>query len=268
MDFSPFWFGLYKLAKYGIYPYTWLVLWLGLICILMFGRVSAWRLLWIRFLTVMTLLLVCILGSPLVARVLMASLEEQYAPFNSATAKRFHAIVVLGGGVYPKGTLRPTDTLSYYSTERTMCGIDLFHHGYAMRLLFSGGDSSLFEEGPEEAVAMKQLAMRLGVPEEATMIETQSRTTYEGAVEVSKLVGEKPVLLVTSASHMPRALGLFQKQGIDTTPSPCGYEARHRSTDMAVTLFDFLPQSHAFDVSTNAISEIVGIVVYRAIGKL
>ena len=150
----------------------------------------------------------------------MAALEGQFPPLNMAVARRFDTIVVLGGGIYPKGSLRPTDTLSYYSTERTMCGVELFLKGYGEQLLFSGGDSSIFGEGPEEAVTMKQLAAKLGVPEGAMLIETRSRTTYEGAVEVQRLVGGKSVLLVTSASHIPRALGLFRKQGIDTTPAP------------------------------------------------
>jgi uncharacterized SAM-binding protein YcdF (DUF218 family) len=268
MESSSFWFGLYKLIKYAVYPYTWLVLLLGLLCLLLLRRASAWRLLWVRVLAVTALLLVCILGSPLVARMLMASLEEQFPPLNMAVAKHFDTIVVLGGGIYPKGTLRPTDVLSHYSTERTMCGVELFRQGYGERLLFSGGDASIFEEGPEEAVAMKQLATQLGVPEGAMLIESRSRTTYEGAVEVQRLVGGKSILLVTSASHIPRALGLFRKQGIDTTPAPCGYAARHRSDDLMVTVFDFLPQAHAFDMSTHAISEIVGTVVYRALGKL
>ncbi|MGH7231903.1 MAG: YdcF family protein [Nitrospiraceae bacterium] len=268
MDFSPFWFGLYKFVKYAVYPYTWLVFLLGLLCLLVLGRMSAWRLFWVRILTITALLFVCFLGNPLVARVLMASLEEQYPPFNPATVKRFDTIVVLGGGINPKGTLRPTDVLSHLGIERTMCGADLLRRGYAPQLLFSGGSAAIFEEGPLEGVAMQQLAIRLGVPEEATAVEVRSRNTYEGALEVGRLVGGKSVLLVTSASHMPRALGLFKKQGIDTTPSPCGYESRHRSTVMDVTVFDFLPQSHALDISTNAISEIVGIAVYRAIGKL
>lgn len=268
MEFSAFWFALYKLAKFAVYPYTWMVLLLGLLCVLLLSRVSPWRLLWIRVLTVVTLLLVWIIGSPLVAGFLTASLEEQYPPFNPATTQRFDTIVVLGGGVLPKGTLRPMDTLSSFSAERTMCGVDLFQRGLATRLLFSGGDAAVVGKGPEEARVMKQLAMRLGVPEDAILAETRSRTTYEGAVELSRMVGGNSVLLVTSAYHIPRALALFRKQGIITTPAPCGYSARNRTDHVEVTLFDFLPSVHALESSTYAISEFVGIAVYRAAGKL
>ncbi len=268
MEFSAFWFALYKLAKFAVYPYTWMVLLLGLLCVLVLGRVSTWRLLWIRVLTVMTLLLVWGIGSPLVAGFLTASLEEQYPPFNPATTQRFDTIVVLGGGVLPQGTLRPTDTLSSSSAERTMCGADLFQRGLATHLLFSGGDPTVVGKGPEEARVMKQLAMRLGIPEDAILIETRSRTTYESAVELSRVGGRNSVLLVTSAYHIPRALALFRKQGINTTPAPCGYSARHRTDHVDVTLFDFLPSAYALEMSTYAISELVGAAVYRAAGKL
>jgi uncharacterized SAM-binding protein YcdF (DUF218 family) len=268
MDFSSFWFGLYKLAKYMIYPYTWVVLLLGWLTILALRRISPWRLLCVRVLVLFTLLVVYALGCPVVAGLLAASLEEPYSPFDLRAGQRFDTIVVLGGGVYPKGSLRPFDTLSHISVERTMCGADLFHRGVAENVLFSGGDGSIIGEGPEDAVVMKQLATRLGVPEEAVLIENRSRTTYEAALEASRIIGKKSILLVTSASHMRRSLALFRKQGMDATPFPCGYYARDRGDALDITPFDFLPEVHALVISTNAISEMVGILVYRAIGKL
>jgi uncharacterized SAM-binding protein YcdF (DUF218 family) len=268
MDLSPFWFGLYKFTKYALYPYTWLIMLLAALTISVLGRLSPRRLMVVRLLTLSSFLLACVLGNALVARFLMASLEEQYPPFDSATAKRFDAVVVLAGGVLPNGTLRPSTALTGFSMERTMCGVEVFKRGYAKQMVLSGGDASVFEEGPEEAIEMKQLAMRLGVPDTAIVIETRSRTTYEGAVEVKRILDKKSLLLVTSASHIPRALALFQKQGLDATPYPCGYSARHRSDVLQVTIFDVLPQLNALQLSTTAITEIVGIAVYRAIGKL
>jgi uncharacterized SAM-binding protein YcdF (DUF218 family) len=268
MDLSPFWFGLYKLAKYAVYPYTWLVLLLGLLTISVLRRPSPIRILWIRLLTISTLLLMYTLGNPLVARLLAASLEEQYAPFDLSIPRRFDAIVVLGGGIFPKGTLRPTDMLSHFSAQRTLCGADLFLRGYAGKMLLAGGDGSVFGEGPQEALEMKRLAVRLGVPESIILVETRSRTTYEGAIEIGQVLGGQSILLVTSANHMPRALALFRKHGLDVTPYPCGYFVRHRSDNPNMTVFDFFPRVDSLQISTYAISEIVGMWVYRAAGKL
>ncbi|MER3424139.1 MAG: hypothetical protein C4293_13880 [Nitrospiraceae bacterium] len=268
MELSPLLFGIYKLVKYAIYPYTWFVALLGLLMLLVFRPVSPLRLLWIRLLTLSTLLLVYVLGSPIVARMLVASLEEQYLPFDGSTGKRFDAIVVLAGGVLPKGTLRPIHELTNLSRERTACGADLYRRGYAAKVFLSGGDASIFEDGPEEANEMKHLAVRLGVPDEAIVIENRSRTSYENAVETKKLLGNQSILLVTSATHIPRAVALFRRQGLNVTPAPCGYLARHRVDVWEVTLFDFLPQVSALQLSTNAISEMVGMWVYRLAGKL
>jgi uncharacterized SAM-binding protein YcdF (DUF218 family) len=256
------------LLKYAIYPYTWLVVLLGMLTVAVFRHVSLRRQLWIRTLAVAALLAGYLMGTPFVARFFAASLEEQYAPMGNMPVRRFDAIVVLGGGVYPKGTLRPANTLTGYSIERTLCGADLFARGLAPSILFSGGDASIFEEGPVEAVEMKRLAMRLGVLEDAILLETQSRTTYEGAVAVKAMLGGKSVLLVTSASHIPRALGLFRKQGVDATPYPCGYISRHRSGTANLSVLDFFPQVEALKINTQMISEMVGILVYRTLGKL
>lgn len=268
MELSPFLFGLYKVIKFAVFPYTWLMVLLGLLCLLLLRRVSPWRLLWVRITAISCLLLAYLLGSPLIARHLAAALEEQYSPSTPPAPGHFDAIVVLGGGIYPKGTLRSGDELSHWSLERTLCGAELYQHGYAPSLLFSGGDGAIFGTGPKEAPAMKQLAMRAGVPAQAIELENVSRTTYEGAVAVGRILEAKSVLLVTSAFHMPRALALFRKQGVDATPSPCGYLARHRRDTMDVTLFDFLPQVHAFETSSYAISEMAGMVLYRALGKM
>jgi uncharacterized SAM-binding protein YcdF (DUF218 family) len=115
---------------------------------------------------------------------------------------------------------------------------------------------------------MKRLAIRLGVPEEKIRLETRSRTTYEGAVEVKQMVGGQSILLVTSAGHLPRSIALFRGQGLNVTPYPCGYSARHRTDSVELTVFDFLPRVEALQISTDSIVELVGMWVYRVLGKV
>ncbi|MGH7205386.1 MAG: YdcF family protein [Nitrospiraceae bacterium] len=269
MDMSPFFFGLYKLAKFAVYPFTWLFVLLGFLTLLIVLPVSPRRLRWIRILAASAFLLAFLFGNPVAADTLAGLLEQQAPLLDSSSIKRFDAIVVLGGGAAGKGTLRPSDELSDLSMKRTICGVDLFAHGFAPRILFSGGDASVFGSGPKEALEMKRLARRLGVPDEAILIEDQSRTTYENAVATKRLIGSASILLVTSASHIPRALGLFRKQGLDATPSPCGYTVKNRPGDnLGGNPFDLLPDVRALSKSTKAIVELVGILVYRVTGKL
>jgi uncharacterized SAM-binding protein YcdF (DUF218 family) len=269
MELSSFWFGAYKLVKFSVYPLTWLFLTIGSLVVVSALPVSLRRFRWIRYLAASSLLIVYIFASPISSRLMLGLIEQQAPLFDSATTKRFDAIVVLGGGVAGKGTLRPSNELSPSSLERTICGADLFAHGFAPRIIFAGGDASIFGEGPKEGVEMKRLALRLGIPEAAIIVEDRSRTTYENAVETKRIMGNGSILMVTSASHVPRALGLFHKQGIDAVPYPCGYYVQDRPEDEIVSdPFDLLPEAEALRRSTLAINEIAGTLLYRAAGKL
>src|SRR2546430_17206563 len=112
MEPSPFLFGLYKLVKFAVYPFTWVVVLLALVAILSALPGSPRRSWWLRYLSASTLLLLFVIATPLLARTLLGLLEGQYPPFDRSTAKRFDAIVVLSGGAVGKGTLRPSDQMS------------------------------------------------------------------------------------------------------------------------------------------------------------
>src|SRR5437899_11877933 len=130
---------------------------------------------WLRYRSGSTVLVLLVFGNPLIARTLLGLLEGQYPPFSGPTTRRFDAIVVLSGGAVGKGTLRPSEQLAGLSLERTICGADLFAQGLAPRLLLAGGEATVFGPGPIEAVEMKRLARRLGVPEAAIVVEDRSR---------------------------------------------------------------------------------------------
>lgn len=269
MDLSPFLFGLYKLVKYLVYPYTWLCLLLGALTLLTFLPLSPQRSRWIRILAVSSSLVVFVLGLPLVGGTLVALVEQRAGGFDPPTGTAFDAIVVLGGGVADKGTLRPSVELDDSSIRRTICGVELFERGLAPRLVLTGGDASIFGEGPLEAAEMARLARRLGVPEGAIALETRSRTTYENAVQTRQLLGESSVVVVTSASHVARAEGLFRKQGLRVAGYPCGYRATNRPGDLGdLDPFELIPEVGAMRGSTTALNELVGTFVYWLIGKL
>lgn len=269
MDLSPFLFGLYKLVKYLIYPYTWLCLLLGALTLLAFLPASPLRLRWIRILAASSSLVVFVLGLPLVGGTLIGLVEQRAGRFDPAPGASFDAIVVLGGGVADRGSLRASVELHDSSLRRTICGVDLFDRGLAPRLVLTGGDASVFGAGPLEAAEMARLARRLGVPEGALVQETRSRTTYENAVRTKRLLGGSSVVLVTAASHLARARGLFRAQGLRVSGYPCGYDARDRPGDVSdLDPFDLIPEVGAMRRSTAAINELVGTLVYWLIGKL
>ena len=270
MELSSILFSSYKVLKYLLYPLSWIVGFLILATGLAFFPYSPRRFRWIRFLLLSATIFALVFATPLPGRTLLAILEGWYPPFHPTSASKFDAIVVLAGGVYPQGSLRPQDDLSEQSRHRTTCGADLFIQGLAPKLLLTGGDASAFGQGPPEAREMKRLAHRLGVADHAILLEEQSRNTYENAVNVKQLLTGGSILLVTSAYHLPRAVALFAGQGFTVTPVPCGYEAKDRpgrGLDQ-LNVMDFLPSAQALEITTHAVDELAGIIVYWIAGTL
>lgn len=270
MDMTPFFFAAYKLVKYGIYPLTWIIVCLSVACWLACLPATPTRRRWMRASLAAGLVLLLLVAMPVTSYVLMSLLEGWHTATGS-TGDRFDAVVVLGGGLREPGTLRPTVELSDESRLRTMCGVELYRQGAAPRLLITGGDARLFGPGTREAWIMRDWAIRLGTPPESVVIEDRARTTYENALETSRLLGPGTrIALVTSAYHIPRASALFAKQGFDVSPFPCGFHARHRITDLwsDLTVFDFLPTGRALARMSDAVEEIAGITVYWLAGKL
>ncbi len=195
------------------------VLLLSVAMVLALFPFSPKRLRWVRLLILSSLLLVTT-SSPLIAYPLIGLLESWYHPPQLTPSDRFDAIVVLGAGIDEKGSLRPTTEPFSYSKNRTTCGVDLYQQGYAPTLALTGGDGRNFGTGPQEAVEMKRWAVRLGVPESATRVDTEARNTYENMTGTKRLLGPTSILLVSSASHLPRAVPVFTKQGFCVTPAP------------------------------------------------
>ena len=270
MDLTPMWFGVYKALKYLLYPLSWILI-AGLLALLTACLpVSPGRRTWVRRLLFLTVLLLLLTATPVLSLLYIALLETQYPSFQPTSTSKFDAVVVLAGGVFQKGSLRPADEVSDASRQRTGCGADLWQQNLAPKLLLTGGDATVFRTGLLESHEMKRWALRLGVPESAILIEEQSRTTYENAVQTKAILGSGRIILVTAAYHLPRAVRLFEKQGFVVTPFPCGYESQHTPQQAweQATAFDFIPTARSLLITTQAIDEVFGILVYRIAGKL
>lgn len=127
------------------------------------------------------------------------------------------AIVVLGAAAYDA---RPSPVFA----ERIRHGLDLYRRGYADTLVFTGGYG--YGARFSESQVARRYALREGVPEEAILIETLSRTTYENLAQARDVLQEHGlhrVIVVSDPLHMARALRLSRQLGIDalgsSTPS-------------------------------------------------
>jgi uncharacterized SAM-binding protein YcdF (DUF218 family) len=123
-------------------------------------------------------------------------------------------VVVLGGGV-DQGRY-----LTLVSSHRMVRGIQLYFEGRAKKILFSGGIAG--GATVSEAAVLNQEAGRLRVPPEDILLEKLSKNTHDQAIEIKKM-GERlqmnSILLVTSFSHMKRALMAFEHAGFKVYPA-------------------------------------------------
>ncbi|SLM46872.1 conserved protein of unknown function [Nitrospira japonica] len=270
MELTPFLFGLYKTAKYVLYPLSWVVILLTMTTWLLLLPSTPSRLRWARIGSCACLFTLLLISSPLLSSQFIGMLEAVYPATPEPAQRPFDAIVVLGGGILDRGTLRPSVDLTSLSRERTTCGADLYLRGYASKLVVTGGDASVFGSGPIEAVEMKRWANRLGVPDDVILIDNTARNTYENATATHRLLQDASIVLVSSASHLPRAAALFKKQGFRVTPVPCGYFSRNRPGDVAedLTLFQLLPADSAISHTREAVVETMGAFFHRLMGQL
>lgn len=196
---------------------------------------------------------------------LIRPLEDRF-PGKSEIMPPPTGIIVLGGAV-DEGVARARDQVALNdAAERMTEGAALARLYPEARLVFSGGSSALIDDTAKEADVARRLWRELGVPESQTLFEDRSRNTYENALFTKELIDPKNGerwLLVTSAFHMPRAVGIFRALGIEVEAFPVDYRTFGDARD-------FRPPGDGARAILNfetAAREWTGLLVYRLAGK-
>lgn len=215
-----------------------------------------------RFVTAGVFMLLLFSFRPL-PDLVVRSLEQQYEVFAPErypdVAVRW--VVVLSGGISDDPSLPPTDQVSAVSLARLVEGLRVLRFYPQARLLLSGGG---YYSTIPEATALREVTTLLGIPPERVVVETQSIDTGDQAVRVRALVGDEALVLVTSAVHLPRSMGLFERQGLHPLPAP----AQHLSQrTRRATLSHFVPASDHLSKLTIAWHEVLGLWWARLRGK-
>ncbi len=158
----------------------------------------------------------------------MRPLEDRFPPVSDPPA-HVDGIIVLGGAIDDQTSLdRGTPTLNAAANRLTSFAILARRYPEA-RLVFTGGSGAVRQGVAAEAPFARELLTQLGLRPDRMTFESASRTTWENAIDVGALVhakaGETWVLL-TSANHMPRAVGVFRAAGWRVLPWPVGYRTR------------------------------------------
>jgi uncharacterized SAM-binding protein YcdF (DUF218 family) len=229
------------------------------------------RQIWRRLLYGLALAVLLICGNGWVVRFMIAPLESMYVPPEPLPSA--DVIVVLSGAIHARTPPRPTVEVSE-AGDRVLYGAELFRRGKAPQIICTGDVGTGAIGVRPEADDMAELLRMIGVPESAIVLERKAQNTHEHAVNLCPIFEARHirrVLLVTSAMHMPRSIGVFRKlcPAVEYVPAP---------TDFRVTegppipwyrhVIDPLPTPQSLADFVSVSHEYLGLIYYRLRGWL
>ncbi|WP_250655450.1 ElyC/SanA/YdcF family protein [Alkalimarinus coralli] len=183
------------------------------------------------------------------AQLITKPLERTYPAY---AGQPVSYVVVLGGGHVTDDYLPVSSVLSSASLTRLVEGIRVYRLNSGAKLVLSGYSGS---DSVPHAIAMKRVALALGIPEQDIIAEPRPRDTREEAQYMVNIVNESPFALVTSASHMARAVSLFKGQGLDPIASPTYFSVKEaKENDWRY----YLPRPDALAMTQMAWHEYLG----------
>lgn len=200
-----------------------------------------------------------------VGAVLLRVLEDRF-PNPPHDMPEPAGIIVLGGAMNEEISQARGEFSMSPAASRMTAGAALARRFPKARLVFTGGSAALRQSGSDEAQGARRLWLSLGVPQERMIFEGKSRNTFENAAFTRDLL--KPEagevwLLVTSAWHMPRSVGIFRRAGFTVTAYPTDYRTFGDGRD-------WHPTSHALDALQKldtAWHEWIGLAAYALTDK-
>ncbi len=169
------------------------------------------------------------------------------------------AIVVLSG-MLEINEVGDSTYVEWGDPDRFFGGIALFKASKAQKLVFTGGKMPWDKANKTEGKVLKEYAISNGIESDKIFVTKDVENTADEAVAVRELISpSKRIILVTSAYHMYRARGLFEKEGIEIIPFKVDYKTAGKS---AITVMDFLPNANNLELTETGIREIIGRLFY------
>ncbi len=203
-----------------------------------------------KLFTFLSFLLLFLFAYPPFSNMLVTNLENQYPKFES-TDLNVSYIHVLGNGNNDDYTQPLSSMVSAAGLKRVVEGVMIQKRYPGTKLIFTGYEGSTTLAN---AVVNSDIASALGVDKKMMIVNPKPHDTKEEALFTKSVVNDQPFILVTSATHMPRAMKLFKDLGMHPIPAP---------TDFAKQKIDsifYKPNIEAFADSQRAIHEYIGIL--------
>ncbi len=193
-----------------------------------------------------------------VPRLLIRSLESRYEAFQGPLSREVDEtlhILVLGGGHTSDGRLPANNQLSTSALGRLIEGIRIHRQHPGSLLILSGFPG---RDPVSNAEVMYQTALLLGVTAESMIIIPEPENTRQEALAYRERFGHShPLIIVTTATHIPRAMIWFRKAGLDPIPAPTNHALKQSPTARPRW---WLPSPENINLVDRAIYEYAGIV--------
>jgi len=254
-------FYLSKIVGFFALPSNFLVT-LGLV-----GALLLWTRYWrvgLRLLFA-SVVLTAIAGLSPLGNMLMLPLEERFPPWDEARGEP-NGIIVLGGAIGPELSITRKEVSLNESAERLTIVAALARKYPKARIIYSGGNGGLLIRNDNEAEFALELFQSFGIDSGRMVAEDRSRNTIENALFSKQIADPKPGerwLLVTSAYHMPRSIGVFRKVGFEVEAYPVDFRTRG-AVDMFVP---FGAVADGLRRTDTAAREWVGLAAYWLSGN-
>jgi uncharacterized SAM-binding protein YcdF (DUF218 family) len=226
----------------------------------------ATRLAWLgRKLLAVSIVLLAFCGFSPLGNWLLYPLEQRFPPWDAARGAP-DGIVVLGGSIDADVSIAHHTPVVRGAADRIIAAASLARRYPKARLVFTGGSSNLISNDAREADYAIEVFESLGIAKERLEMERRARNTQENA-EFAKAVaapksGER-WLLVTSAYHMPRSVGLFRKAGFDVEPYPVDWHLGGREDLLSFLMFSV----EGLGTVDLGFHEWIGLAAYWIAGK-
>jgi len=217
-----------------------------------------------RRIAVTALILLGVAGWSPFGNAIILPLEERFPPWDESRGAPA-GIISLGGALDTVVSPVRGEVALNEAAERMTAIAELARRFPNARIVFSGGSGRIIYDGISEASLAARLFASFGIAKERIALEDKSRDTDENGRFTKELVQPKPGerwLLVTSAQHMPRAVGCFRQAGFEVEAYPVAWRTRPRGR---ATFGGALSGGlNTLDLATH---EWIGLIVYRLTGK-
>jgi uncharacterized SAM-binding protein YcdF (DUF218 family) len=217
-----------------------------------------------RALLLVGMLAIVILGLSPLSKVLFHVLESRFPPWN-ASGPAPTGFIILGGSIDPDISAARNAVSLTDAAERLTIVPELARRYPGARLIYTGGNASLFG-GPLEETYAAQLLASFGIPPQRLETEARARNTLENAVYTKAMVAPKPGerwVMITSAYHMPRAMAAFRGVGFDVEAFPVDWQ----TGDGSDLFWPFRSFVGGLGFTDTAAREFLGLLSYRLTGR-